>query len=83
MLRIIGRRNIGDIRHAIGKTIAGGDPYAQELLKHGLLRGGKGSKAYILTPEGRAIAEILIAKEPAIGREQSPREPRLYSVEPT
>jgi hypothetical protein len=48
-------------RHAIGKTIAGGGPYAQELLKHGLLRGGKGSKVYILTPEGRAIAEILIA----------------------
>jgi hypothetical protein len=50
-------------RHAIGKTIAGGDPYAQELLKHGLLRGGKGSKVYVLTPEGRAIAEILIANQ--------------------
>jgi hypothetical protein len=63
MLRIIGRRNIGDIRNAIGKTIAGGDPYAQELLKHGLLRGGKGSKVYILTPEDRANAEILIANQ--------------------
>jgi predicted transcriptional regulator len=38
-------------------------PYAQELLKHGLLRGGEGSKVYVLTPEGRAIAEILIANQ--------------------